>query len=140
MDVSSNIKKLEKNRISRSVDNNGKFPLNYTKNEERKEIFINSYKDYSELKQFYKNSYIKNISIDFEFSNTKNIYNFKRTFPIEEYPMFEQRNIFYYDNNFQLFKNKTVSKFGKRKNNSKYKSTKQNKIYPQHNIITTVKG
>ena len=139
MDVSSNIKKLEKNRISRSVDNNGKFPLNFTKNKEKKEIFINSYKDYSELKQFYKNSYIKNISIDFEFSNTKNIYNFKRTFPIEEYPMFEQRNIFYYDSNFQLFKNKTVSKFGKRKNNSKYKSTKQNKIYPQHNIITTVR-
>ena len=56
--------------------------------------------------------------------------------------MFEQRNVFYYDKNFQLFKNKSVSKYGekKSKNNINFSYAKNNCVLsPQHKITTTLK-
>lgn len=57
--------------------------------------------------------------------------------------MFEQKNTFYYDKNFQLFKNKSVSKFGDSKsknNNNLSQSLSQNRyLSPQHKIITSIK-
>jgi len=108
----------------------------------KKEILLNSYNDHSEFKQSYNNTILKNISIDFGFPNTRNSYTYKRTFPLDDCPLFEQRNTFYYDKNFQLFKNKSVSKYGpKNKNNNNLSpSIRQNKIYsPQHRIITSIK-
>ena len=76
----------------------------------KKDILLRSCNDHSVLKQNYPNTQLKNISINFGFPNTINTYKYKNTFPLSDFPMFEQRNVFYYDKNFQLFKNKSVSK------------------------------
>ena len=84
-------------------------------NKEKKEYFLNSCNDFSELKQSYSNTQLKNISIKFGFPNTRNTYKYQNTYSLIEFPMFEQRNVFYYDKDFQLFKNKSVSKYGEKK-------------------------
>ena len=57
--------------------------------------------------------------------------------------MFEQKNYFYYDKNFQLFKNKSVSRYGNKKNkkgeNFVQKSNKNLLFNPQHKITTSIK-
>ena len=83
---------------------------NSNTNKVKQEIYLNSCNDSSELKQNYKNTQLKNISINFGFPNTRNTYKYKNTLPLSEIPMFEQRNVFYYNKDFQLFKNKSVSK------------------------------
>ena len=112
-------------------------------NKQNKEYFLNSCGDYSELKQNYNNAQLKNISINFGFPNTRNTYKYQNTYSLVEFPMFEQRNVFYYDKDFKLFKNKSVSKYGEKKNRnntilSQY--SKNNRIFsPQHKIITSIK-
>ena len=136
MKLFSKSKVLSKNQASKWQIKNKSYSSSNKKN---KEIIIRKDRDYSELRQSFKNTVVRNISIDFKFPNTKTTYNYKRSFLNEEFPMFEQRNTFYYDNNFQLFKNKSVSKFTK--SNNKFNiSSKQNKFNsPQHNIITSIK-
>ena len=139
MNYFSNSKKQYRNQTPKWTVKNKTDFSNHIRNKERKEIIVRKHKDFSELVQSFKNTVVRNISIDFNFPNTKNAYIYKRSFPIGECPMFEQKNIFYYDSNFQLFKNKSVSKFAK-PNNKANLSTNQNKINnPQHNIITTIK-
>ena len=138
MNLFSNYKRQSQNLKTRWNNNKYYSSIN-KKNKERKEVLVKKYKDYSELKQSFKNTLVRNISIDFRFPNTRNAYIYKRSIPIEECPMFEQRNIFYYDSNFRLFKNKSVSKLV-RTSSAGNISTKQNKINnPEHNIITTIK-
>ena len=139
MNSLSNSKKQSKIQSTKWTDKNKNYSSSNKKNKEKKEIIVSKCKDYSQLKQSFKNTLVRNISIDFNFPNTKNAYTYKRSFSIGEYPMFEQRNIFYYDSNFQLFKNKSVSKYSKPKSEANI-SKNQNKINnPQHNIITTIK-
>lgn len=140
MDFNSEDTKQEKSRLSESIY----MDKNMSKlTKEKKEIFLNSANDYSELRQSYVNTQLKNISIDFGFPSTRNLYKYKRSFPLNECPMFEQKNTFYYDKNFQLFKNKSVSKFGDSKsknNNNLSQSLSQNRyLSPQHKIITSIK-
>ena len=139
MNLFSNYKRQSQNLKTRWNNKNKYYSSINKKNKERKEVLVKKYKDYSELKQSFKNTLVRNISIDFRFPNTRNAYIYKRSIPIEECPMFEQRNIFYYDSNFRLFKNKSVSKLV-RTSSAGNISTKQNKINnPEHNIITTIK-
>ena len=140
MDFISDDTKQDKSRLSESIY----MDKNLSKlTKEKKEIFLNSTSDYSELRQIYANTQLKNISIDFGFPSTRNSYKYKRSFPLNECPMFEQKNTFYYDKNFQLFKNKSVSKFGdnkSRNNNNLSQSLSQNRLLsPQHKIITSIK-
>ena len=121
----------DKNTISNSNINKGK-----------KELLLNSSLDYSQLKQNYANTQLKNISINFGFPSNRNAYKYKNSFPLSDFPLFEQRNVFYYDKNFQLFKNKSVSKYGekKSKNNINFSYAKNNCVLsPQHKITTTLK-
>ena len=116
---------------------------NSNTNKVKQEIYLNSCNDSSELKQNYKNTQLKNISINFGFPNTRNTYKYKNTLPLSEIPMFEQRNVFYYNKDFQLFKNKSVSKYGEKKdknNKSLSKLMRNNKLFsPKHKIITSIK-
>jgi len=116
---------------------------NSNMNKAKKELFLNSCNDYSILKQSYSNTNLKNISINFGFPNTRNTYKYKNSFPLTDIPLFEQRNIFYYDKNFQLFKNRSVSKYGEKKtktNTSLSQYSKNNRIFsPQHKIITSIR-
>ena len=144
MELSSEDKQQEKSHLSEWVmDYDKNTLLNSNPNKTKKEYFLNSCNDYSELRQSYSNTTLKNISINFGFPNTRNTYKYKNSYPLTEVPMFEQRNIFYYDKNFQLFKNKSVSKYGekKNKNNSSLSQLiKNNKLFsPQHKIITSIK-
>ena len=141
MDLSEDIKQ-DKSHTSEWIESDKNYLSNYKINKEKKEIFLNSSNDYSELIQSYNNTQLKNISIVFGFPNTMNSYKYKRSFQIGEYPLFEQRNTFYYDKDFQLFKNKSVSKYGegKLKNNYLSQSLPQSRIFsPQHKIITSIK-
>ena len=104
--------------------------------------YLNSSQDYSEFRQSYNNTTLKNISINFGFPNTRNTYKYTNPFPLTDTPLFEQRNVFYYDKNFQLFKNKSVSKYGEKKspNNTTLSQYLKNRICsPQHKIITSIK-
>ena len=63
-----------------------------------------------------------------------------------ENPVFEQKNYFYYDKNFQLFKNKSVSRYGEKKLKNKLQDKSQTQklnqkrlFSPQHKIITSLK-
>ena len=105
----------------------------------KKDILLRSCNDHSVLKQNYPNTQLKNISINFGFPNTINTYKYKNTFPLSDFPMFEQRNVFYYDKNFQLFKNKSVSKYGEKKSNSISHSKNSRIFSPQHKITTSIK-
>ena len=136
--------KQDKSHLSEWVMESDKNNLsNWNVNRAKKEIYLNSCNDFSELKQSYSNTNLKNISINFGFPNTRNTYKYKNTFPLTDIPMFEQRNIFYYDKDFQLFKNKSVSKYGEKKNknnNSVSQYSKNNRIFsPQHKIITSIR-
>ena len=56
--------------------------------------------------------------------------------------MFEQKNYSYYDKNFQLFKNKSVSRYGDKKNKKgkNFVQSNKNRLFsPQHKIITSIK-
>ena len=81
MDLSEDIKQ-DKSHISEWIESDKNYLSNYKINKEKKEIFLNSSNDYSELKQSYNNTQLKNISIDFGFPNTMNSYKYKRSFPI----------------------------------------------------------
>ena len=140
MDLFSEGKRQDKNRISEWAFDSDKNNKNSDK--QRKSILLNSSNDYSEIKQNY-DTQLKNISINFGFPNTRNTYKYKNSFPLNEFPIFEQRNVFYYDNHFQLFKNKSVSKYGEKKddkNKNKTQYSKTNRVFsPQHKIITSIK-
>ena len=101
MDLFSEGKRQDKNRISEWTFDSDKNNKNSDK--QRKSILLNSSNDYSEIKQNY-DTQLKNISINFGFPNTRNTYKYKNSIPLNEFPIFEQRNVFYYDNHFQLFK------------------------------------
>ena len=134
-------KQKEKSDLSEFITDYDKTSSNL--NKAKKEFFLNSCNDYSELKQSYLNTPLKNISINFGFPNTMNTYKYKNSFPLSEVPLFEQRNVFYYDKDFQLFKNKSVSKYGEKKNKNNTSTSqisKYNRIFsPQHKIITSIK-
>ena len=113
---------------------------------DKNEFSINNYNNCSVLKQNFPDSQLKNISINFGFPNSLNTYDYQNTYDLEENPVFEQRNYFYYDNNFQLFKNKSVSRYGDKKykkkihNSFQTKKPNQNRLLsPQHKIITSIK-
>ena len=112
-------------------------------NKARKEYFLNTCSDYSELRQSYNNTMLKNISINFGFPNTINTYKYKNSYPLTDIPLFEQRNIFYYDKDFQLFKNKSVSKYGEKKSknssNNAQNIRSNRHLSPQHKIITSIR-
>ena len=108
----------------------------------KKEILLKNSNNYSLLKHNYGNGQLKNIAINFNFPNSRNTYKYKNAFPISKYPIYEQRNIFYYDKNFELFKNKSVSKYGEKKkiNNASSPITRNNRLFsPQHKIMTSIK-
>ena len=140
MDLFSEGKRQDKSRISEWAFDSNKNNKNSDK--QRKSILLNSSNDYSEIKQNY-DTQLKNISINFGFPNTRNTYKYKNSFPLNEFPIFEQRNVFYYDKHFQLFKNKSVSKYGEKKddkNKNKTQYSKTNRVFsPQHKIITSIK-
>ena len=111
---------------------------------DKKEITVDNYNNRSVLRQKYPETQLKNISINFGFPNTLNSYDYQNSYDLVENPIFEQRNYFYYDKNFQLFKNKSVSRYGDKKfknGNSAYeKYKKENRLFsPQHKIITSIK-
>ena len=141
MDRFSEKKRHDKNNITEWILDCDKNNTNMDSH--RKSILLNSSNDYSELTQNY-NTQLKNISINFGFPNTRNSYKYKKSFPLNEFPIFEQRNVFYYDKHFQLFKNKSVSKYGekknsKNKNDSQYSKNTTRIVSPQHKIITSIK-
>ena len=143
MDLLSEDKIQDKSHISEWVTDYDKNTFSKSNgNKVKGEFYLNSSKDYSELRQSYNNTMLKNISINFGFPNTRNTYKYKNTFPLSEIPLFEQRNIFYYDKNFQLFKNKSVSKYGEKKsrnNTSLSQYLKNRNFTPQHKIITSIR-
>ena len=108
----------------------------------KKEITINNYNNRSVLKQKFLDTQLKNISINFGFPNTLNSYDYQNSYDLIENPVFEQRNFFYYDKNFNLFKNKSVSRYGDKKSKEKSLNKKDYKdrvFSPQHKIITSIK-
>ena len=133
------------NQISFSARNNHyqSMDQNLENNIDQKEFSIKNYNNYSVLKQNFLDTQLKNISINFGFPNTLNSYDYQNSFDLLENPVFEQRNYFYYDKNFKLFKNKSVSKYGDKKfNQKKFLNPKLNKnrvLSPQHKIITSLK-
>ena len=74
MDFNSEDTKQDKSRLSESIYMDRNLPK-LTK--DKKEIFLNSANDYSELRQSYANTQLKNISIDFGFPSTRNTYKYK---------------------------------------------------------------
>ena len=112
-------------------------------NNSKKGFVLNCSKGSSELKHnFCNKTQLKNISINFGFPNTRNTYKYQNTFSLEEFPVFEQRNYFYYDRDFRLFKNKSVSKYGEKKdkNNKSFSHIAPDKLLsPQHKITTSIK-
>ena len=92
---------------------------------DKNEITIKNYNDHSELKQNFLNTQLKNISINFGFPNTLNSYDYQNSYDLLDNPVFEQRNYFYYDKNFQLFKNKSVSRYGDKKLKNKLQDKSQ---------------
>ena len=118
-------------------------PSNQKMNNSKKGFVLNCSKGSSELKHnFCNKTQLKNISINFGFPNTRNTYKYQNTFTLEECPVFEQRNYFYYDKEFRLFKNKSVSKYGEKKdkNNKSFSHKAPDKLLsPQHKITTSIK-
>ena len=142
MDLLSEEKIQDKSQSEFIMDYDKNTFSNSNVNKAKKEFYLNSCKDYSEFRQSYNNATLKNISINFGFPNTRNTYKYKNPFPLTDIPLFEQRNVFYYDKNFQLFKNKSVSKYGekKNKNNTTLSQYLKNRILsPQHKIITSIR-
>ena len=136
--------KQDKSHLTESVIEYDRSTMkNLNLNKGRKDIMLNSFNDYSELKHNFPNSQLKNISINFGFPNTRNTYKYQNSIPLSEFPMFEQRNYFYYDKNFQLFKNKSISKYGEKKNKTGTHLSHQSRgskfFSPQHKITTTIK-
>ena len=140
MDSIYSANQKDKNNFSEWVVDSEKNTLS---NKQNKEYYLNSCNDRSELKQNYNNTQLKNISINFGFPNTRNVYKYKNTYSLVEFPMFEQKNVFYYDKDFKLFKNKSISKYGEKKDKDSTSSSqrsKNNKIFsPQHKIITSIR-
>ena len=138
MDYLLEDKQKNKSKVSAWVMDYDK-NTNSNMNKGKKELMLNSRSDYSELKQKYANTQLKNISINFGFPSRKS-YKYKNSLPLTDFPMFEQRNYFYYDKDFQLFKNKSVSRYGEKNNNSMNKSTRNDRVLsPQHTITTSIK-
>ena len=143
--MESKNKTKPQNQISFSARNNHyqSMDQNLENNIDQKEFSIKNYNNYSVLKQNFLDTQLKNISINFGFPNTLNSYDYQNSFDLLENPVFEQRNYFYYDKNFKLFKNKSVSKYGDKKfNQKKFLNPKLNKnrvLSPQHKIITSLK-
>ena len=113
---------------------------------DKKEFTIKNYNNRSELKQNFLDTQLKNISINFGFPSTLNSYNYQNSYDLLENPVFEQKNYFYYDKNFQLFKNKSVSRYGEKKLKNKLQDKSQTQklnqkrlFSPQHKIITSLK-
>ena len=138
MDFPPKDKQKDKSNISKWVMDYDK-NTNSNKNKDKKELMLNSRSDYSELKQKYANTQLKNISINFGFPSRKS-YRYKNSLTLTDFPMFEQRNYFYYDKDFQLFKNKSVSRYGEKNNNNTNNYIRNNRILsPQHTITTSIK-
>ena len=143
--MESKNKAKPQNQISFSARNNHyqSMDQNLENNIDQKEFSIKNYNNYSVLKQNFLDTKLKNISINFGFPNTLNSYDYQNSFDLLENPVFEQRNYFYYDKNFKLFKNKSVSKYGDKKFNKKKilnpKLNNNRVLSPQHKIITSLK-
>lgn len=105
-------------------------------NNSNNEYLLNTNNNYSELKHNYPNTRLKNIYINFGFPRTKNSYQYQNCLSLIDYPIFEQRNIFYYDKNFKLFKNTSLSRYGERKFST---NSKRRYYSPHHKIITTMR-
>ena len=144
--MQSKIKQKNQNQMiftSRN-DNNPNMSQNLENELDRKEFSLNNYNNYSVLKQNFLDAQLKNISINFGFPNTLNSYDYQNSFDLTENPFFEQRNYFYYDKDFKLFKNKSMSKYTDKNNNNKKKiinkQINKNRVFsPQHKIITSLK-
>ena len=144
--MQSKIKQKNQNQMiftSRN-DNNPNMSQNLENELDRKEFSLNNYNNYSVLKQNFLDTQLKNISINFGFPNTLNSYDYQNSFDLTENPFFEQRNYFYYDKDFKLFKNKSMSKYTDKNNNNKKKiinkQINKNRVFsPQHKIITSLK-
>ena len=121
--------KYEKNPLQ-NMENN---------NYDKKEFTIKNYNNRSVLKQNFPDTQLKNISINFGFPNTLNSYDYQNSYDLIENPLFEQRNYFYFDKNFQLFKNKSVSRYAKKNKTSSFQTSKKKLLSPQHQIITSIK-
>ena len=146
MDLSSENKQMNKIYQSEwSMNDEKKDESNQKTNKGKRKIVLNSCHTSSELKHnMCKKSQLKNISINFGFPSTRNTYKYKNTFSLDEFPIFEQRNYFYYDRNFRLFKNKSVSKYGEKKDKNNlsfsHKIHDDDRILsPQHKILTSIK-
>ena len=99
----------EKTNFVKNIQHNSDLDI------DKKEIIVDNYNNRSVLRQKYPETQLKNISINFGFPNTLNSYDYQNSYDLVENPIFEQRNYFYYDKNFQLFKNKSVSRYGDKK-------------------------
>ena len=144
MEYVNKAKPQNQTHISEKVNFVKNLQQNFDNDNEQKEISMNNYNNRSVLRQKFPETQLKNISINFGFPNTLNSYDYQNSYDLVENPIFEQRNYFYYDKNFKLFKNKSVSRYGDKKfkngNNSYQGYNKQNRLFsPQHKIITSIK-
>ena len=80
---------------------------------------------------------------EFSINNYNNLSIFKQKFKETQFTMFGQKMISIMIKLFQLFKNKSVSRYGDKKNkkgkNFIQKSNKNHLFSPQHKIITSIK-
>ena len=144
MDINNKAKSQKKSQFSEYINSNKNNFANSKVDNDTKEFTIDNFNNRSVLKEQFKNTQLKNISINFGFPNTRNSYDYqKNSFDLATKPIFEQKNYFYYDQNFQLFKNKSVSRYGDKKSKKGVNSLKKsnnNRLYsPQHKIITSIK-
>ena len=74
---------------------------------------------------------------EFSINNYNNLSIFKQKFKETQFTMFEQKIISIMTKIFQLFKNKSVSRYGDKKNK---KGNNKNRLFnPKHKIITSIK-
>ena len=144
MDKNNKTKFQNKGHFSEYINMDKNFLSNSKTDIDTREFSIDNFNNRSVLKQYFKNSQLKNIKINFGFPNTLNSYDYqKNSFDLATKPIFEQRNYFYYDQNFQLFKNKSVSRYSDKKfkkGGNSYQNLHPNNLYsPQHKIITSIK-
>ena len=82
MDYYSDDKQDKSHFTESMIDYDRNTMTNLNLNKGRKDIMLNSFNDYSELKQNFPNSQLKNISINFGFPNTRNTYKYRNSVPL----------------------------------------------------------
>ena len=93
MDYINKNKPQNQTWISKKV-NHDETPIQITENDnDNNEFSINNYNNLSIFKQKFKDTQLKNISINFGFPNTLNSYDYQNSVDLIENPMFKQKII-----------------------------------------------